>query len=68
MLPQDCPGTLELANGLRVEDHSTEFYLVLRSERCDMTVSLDGPVAEALARFILQRRGSAVVGSSESLS
>jgi hypothetical protein len=57
-----------LADGLAVEDHATEFFLVFRGDGHDVTISLDAPVAEALARFILQRRGSAASGSRENRS
>jgi len=47
----------DLAAGLVVEDHGTEFYLVSRGEGHDLTLSLEADVAEQLARFILSRRG-----------
>lgn len=53
---------LKLAEGLSVEDHGTEFYLVSEGDGHDLTLSLEAPVAERLARFILSRRGEAASG------
>ena len=54
-----------LTDSLTVEDHGTEFYLVVGGDGHDLTLSLDAPVAERLARFILSRRGLAAPGGKE---
>lgn len=59
------PRRVQLAPGLVIEDHGTEFFLLSRGERHDVTISLDAPVAETLARFILSRRGDAASGGKE---
>lgn len=59
------PSHLELAKGLAVEDHGTEFYLVSEGQGHDITISLEAPVAERLARFILSRRGVSALGGKE---
>lgn len=56
---------LSLASGLSVEDHGSEFYLISEGEGHDLTLSLEAPVAERLARFILSRRGAAALGGKE---
>lgn len=58
-------GTQQLTESLSVEDHRTEFYVVSRGDGHDLTLSLDAPVAERLARFILSRRGHAAPGGKE---
>lgn len=57
--------TEELEPGLRIEDHGSEFYLVSEGEGHDLTLALEAPVAERLARFILARRGGAASGHRE---
>lgn len=57
--------TEELAPGLVVEDHGSEFYIVSEGEGHDLTLALEAPVAERLARFILARRGGAASGGKE---
>lgn len=56
------PDVAKLSASLTVEDHGTEFYLVSEGDGHDLTLSLEAPVAERLARFILSRRGFAVSG------
>lgn len=74
MMPAVAPSSdrfapsARLSEGLVVEDHGTEFYVVSRGEEHDVTISLEAPVAEALARFILQRRGIADLESRENPS
>lgn len=58
--------SIELTKGLHVEDHGSEFYLISEGEGHDITISLEAPVAERLARFILSRRGGAALGGKES--
>lgn len=58
---------LSLTNGLIVEDHGDEFYLVWEGVGHDVTFALDGEVAVRLAEFILSRRGGAALGGKESL-
>lgn len=53
---------MSLGPGLSVEDHASEFYLISHGEGLDFTLSLDAPIAEHLARFILSRRGDAPSG------
>lgn len=57
--------SIELAEGLQIEDHGSEFYLVSEGVGHDITISLDVPVAERLARFILSRRGAAASHTSK---
>ena len=59
-------GAVELTPGLRVEDHGSEFYLISEGVGHDITISLEAPVAEHLARFILSRRGASALGGKES--
>lgn len=54
--------TEELAPGLSIEDHGSEFYIVTGGDGHDLTLALEAPVAERLARFILARRGGAALG------
>lgn len=59
----ETPSKMELSSNLTVEDHGSEFYLISRGGGHDITITLEGPVAERLARFILDRgesRGSYV--------
>lgn len=56
------PRTEQLSRHLSIEDHGSEFYLVSEGDGYDLTLSLDAPVAERLARFILARRGGAASG------
>ena len=58
--------SIELTKGLHVEDHGSEFYLVSEGVGHDITISLEAPVAELLARFILSRRGGSALGGQES--
>lgn len=57
--------TETLAPGLTVEDHGSEFYIVSAGDGHDLTLALEAPVAERLARFILARRGGAASRRSE---
>lgn len=59
------PHARQLSDTLRVEDHGSEFYLVSEGEGHDITLSLEAPVAERLAKFILSRRGGAALGGKE---
>lgn len=52
----------KLSPSLSIEDHGTEFYLVSEGDGHDLTLSLEAPVAERLARFILSRRGLVASG------
>lgn len=54
--------SIQLSASLTFEDHGTEFYLISEGDGHDLTLSLEAPVAERLARFILSRRGFAVSG------
>lgn len=54
-----------LSPNLTVEDHGSEFYLISEGEGHDLTFSIEAPVAERLARFILSRRGGAASGGRE---
>lgn len=56
---------VEIAPGLRIEDHGSEFYIISEGEGHDLTLALEAPVAERLARFILARRGGAASHRSE---
>lgn len=55
----------ELAPGLTIEDHGSEFYIISEGDGHDLTLALEAPVAERLARFILARRGGAASGHVE---
>jgi len=57
--------SVQLAPGLMAEDHGTEFYIISEGEGHDLTLSLEAPVAERLARFILSRRGLAASGGKQ---
>lgn len=59
------PARIELGTGFSIEDHGSEFYLISEGEGHDLTLSLEAPVAERLARFILSRRGAAALGGKE---
>jgi hypothetical protein len=62
------PSNQKLSPHLSVEDHGSEFYLISEAEGHDFTLTLEAPVAERLAEFILSRRrlrGDAAVGRKE---
>lgn len=64
---EDESRTAKLSANLIVEDHGSEIYLISESEGHDLTFSLEAPVAERLARFILSRRDQrAALGGKES--
>lgn len=63
--PPEHESGVEIAPRLRVEDHGSEFYLVSEGDGHDLTLALEAPVAERLARFILARRGRTASGHVE---
>ena len=64
-MSEATPNRVDLCPGLSAEDHGTEFYLISEGEGHDFTLSIEAPVAERLARFILSRRGAAALGGKE---
>jgi len=63
-MPVRPDSRISLTRGLAVEDHGSEFYLISEGDGHDLTLALEAPVAERLARFILARRGGAASGGN----
>jgi hypothetical protein len=55
----------ELSPSVAIEDHATEFYLVIEAAGADVTLALEDEAAVAMAQFILKRRGFAASGGKE---
>lgn len=49
------PSEIELDPTLSVEDHGTEFYIIMRGDAHDVTISIEADAAAELARFVMQR-------------
>lgn len=55
LAPDETPREIELAPGLTVDDQGDGFYLVMEGNGHDVTISLDDPIALALADFVHER-------------